>query len=130
MVKIAPSPSPFQTDRNRSRSNSKPRQTIVEPIIDSNRLKPTPEVPQTLKDLRFDQILGQGAYAVVKLAFNRASGRFFAVKTYEKYKLADSAKMKNVRREISLLKDFDHPNIIKLYSSIETPRQVLHSFYK
>jgi len=109
--------SPLKTLTDRSMSNPKNRVKfpIGEPVIIE---------PKALKDIRFDQILGQGAYAVVKLALDKHSGKQVAVKTYEKSKLQDPARMRNVRREISLLKGLEHTNIIKLHSSIETPKQV------
>ncbi len=48
-----------------------------------------------------------------------------AIKTYEKQRLLDPRKMKNVKREISILQNTFHENIIKLHSTLETPTQVL-----
>jgi len=47
-----------------------------------------------------------------------------AIKTYEKYKLKEPHKMKNLFKEVELLKSIDHPNIIKLILSIEDKRQI------
>jgi len=69
--------------------------------------------------------LGQGAYAVVKLAKDKSRNTKVAVKIYEKYNLSDPRRMKNVQREISILQELDHPNIIKLLDSFETPKQVI-----
>lgn len=68
--------------------------------------------------------LGQGSYAVVKLATEKATGEKYAIKTYDKYKLYDIQKKKNVTREISILKTLNHPNIVKLISTIDTSSQV------
>ena len=38
--------------------------------------------------------------------------------------IADPHKMRNVKREISILKKLDHPNIIKLYYAIDKPVEV------
>jgi MAP/microtubule affinity-regulating kinase len=48
-----------------------------------------------------------------------------AIKIYEKVKLNDPMRRKNVEREVQILKKLDHPNIIKLIRTIETPTQVL-----
>lgn len=84
---------------------------------------------------------GQGSYAVVKLAREKRTGQKFAIKTYEKFKLYDATRRRNVKREISLLQDLDHPNIIKLHHTIENTTQInlvmemggqtsLHSYLK
>jgi len=96
---------------------------------------------QCLENYRFERILGQGSYAVVKLAVDKNTSEKVAIKTYEKLRLSDPRKMKNVRREISILQGISHPSIIQLYSSFETIRQIhlvmeyvgktsLHSFLK
>ncbi len=81
---------------------------------------------QCLDMYRFERILGQGSYAVVKLAVDKNTNEKVAIKTYEKLRLSDPRKMKNVRREISILQGLSHNNIIELFSSFETPKQVIH----
>lgn len=44
----------------------------------------------------------------------------FALKTYEKKKLADPQKRKNVAREVKILSKLKNPNIVRLYDVIET----------
>ena len=68
--------------------------------------------------------IGQGAYAVVYVCYHKQSMRKFAIKIYQKAKLNDSMKRKAVQREIMALKKIDHPNIIKMYDLIETPKQI------
>ncbi len=43
-----------------------------------------------------------------------------AMKIYEKRKLNDPEKRRSVSREITLMKKLDHPNIVKLYDTIDT----------
>jgi len=80
--------------------------------------------PHSLNNFKFERVLGQGAYAVVKLAMDKIRGEKVAVKIYEKHHLSDPRRMKNVRREISILQGLDHPNIIKLHDSFDTPKQI------
>jgi serine/threonine protein kinase len=56
----------------------------------------------------------------VRLAVSKCSGVKYAIKTYEKSKLTDHQKRKNVTREIKILSKLRHPNIIKLNSAAET----------
>jgi len=96
--------------------------TDISPGPSSSRANNNNE--QCLENYRFERILGQGSYAVVKLAFDKNTSEKVAIKTYEKLRLSDPRKMKNVRREISILQGVSHPNIIQLYSAFETIRQV------
>jgi serine/threonine protein kinase len=82
--------------------------------------------------------LGQGAYAQVKQAYHKETGLNVAIKIYDKFKLSANAQMKkSVQREIRLLSilsntdqvtaaDFGkgHPNIMKLFDAIDTPKQL------
>jgi serine/threonine protein kinase len=72
----------------------------------------------------YEKVIGQGSYAVVRQAYDRNTGQKVAIKTYEKFKLYDAQRRKNVRREMTLLQELDHPNIIKLYRTIDTVTQV------
>ena len=63
---------------------------------------------------------------MVKLAVDKETNEKVAIKTYEKFKLNDVHKRKNVKREISILQSLDHPNIIKLHKTIDTVTQVLN----
>ena len=46
------------------------------------------------------------------------------MKIYPKYKLNDATKRKSVMREILCMKKFEHPNIVKLYDSFETMKEI------
>lgn len=48
----------------------------------------------------------------------------YALKTYEKKKLQDPQKRKNVAREVKILSKIKHANIIRLYDVIETTSQL------
>ena len=78
----------------------------------------------SISEYKFEKTLGQGSYATVKLAFEKATNKKFAIKIYEKYRLTDHHRMNNVRREISILKKIDHKNIIKLYYALDEKRQI------
>ena len=72
----------------------------------------------------YNEKKGQGSYAQVKYAVDRDSNIKYAIKSYEKYKLVDAQKKKNVEREIFILEKLKHPNIISLHKVIRTPNTV------
>ncbi len=65
-------------------------------------------------------LLGAGGYAEVRLATHKKSGHQVAIKIYEKYKFIDLQIKQNLIREIKVLTRLSHPNIMKLYESIDT----------
>lgn len=47
-----------------------------------------------------------------------------AIKFYDKYKLFDPIKRKNVAREIAILQRISHPNCIAIHRTFENAKQV------
>lgn len=72
----------------------------------------------------YEKVIGQGSYASVRLATNKKTGKKFAIKIYEKIRLLDPMKMKNVKRETEIMSQIQHPNIIQFVSRLETFRQI------
>eukprot|EP00916_Digyalum_oweni_P019570 GHVL01032579.1.p1 GENE.GHVL01032579.1~~GHVL01032579.1.p1 ORF type:complete len:476 (-),score=73.57 GHVL01032579.1:69-1496(-) len=65
--------------------------------------------------------LGQGTYGSVCKAVNKSTGAVRAVKTISK------SQVKNIdrfRQEIAIMKQLDHPNIIKLYETFEDKKNI------
>ena len=75
-----------------------------------------------LKNYRLEKKLGSGSYAIVKYGIEKKTGNEYAIKIYEKYKLVEAHRRKNLRREIAIMNKLDHPSLIKLYHTIETKR--------
>ena len=68
--------------------------------------------------------IGTGSYASVKLGIDKSTNRKVAIKIYDKFKLLDPQKRKNVQREIAILEKMNHPCIIKLVETIENQKTV------
>ena len=64
--------------------------------------------------------IGKGAYATVHLGVHKKYSKKVALKIYLKEKMKDLQRKKSVRREIKLMRRLDHPNIAKLYDTVET----------
>ncbi len=73
-----------------------------------------------LKDYQLGDCLGKGAFGSVYRALNWGTGETVAVK---QIKLADLPKseLRVIMLEIDLLKNLDHPNIVKYQGSVKTP---------
>lgn len=67
--------------------------------------------------------LGSGAFGVVHVGMNTSTGSLMAVKSIRMENVA----MKDVRREIELLKSLEHPNIV-IYHGAEMDKKYLHIF--
>ncbi|KAL6944943.1 hypothetical protein ACO0QE_002385 [Hanseniaspora vineae] len=67
-----------------------------------------------------DEVVGQGAFATVKKAIERSTGRTFAVKIINKRKLIGT-KLDGVQRELEVLKILKHPRIVMLKAYYECP---------
>lgn len=59
--------------------------------------------------------IGQGTFGKVKLGTHIPTGEKVAIKILEKEKISDAADVERVTREIHILKQIRHPNIIQLY---------------
>ncbi|EDZ68926.1 YPL153Cp-like protein [Saccharomyces cerevisiae AWRI1631] len=59
-----------------------------------------------------DEVVGQGAFATVKKAIERTTGKTFAVKIISKRKVIGN--MDGVTRELEVLQKLNHPRIVRL----------------
>ncbi|XP_053408766.1 serine/threonine-protein kinase DCLK3-like isoform X4 [Mercenaria mercenaria] len=62
--------------------------------------------------------LGDGNFAIVRMSKMKATGVEYAMKVIDKPKLKGKEHM--VENEIEIMKDCNHPNIVKLYEEYET----------
>jgi len=68
--------------------------------------------------------IGKGAHAIVKSGVHKSTGRKVAIKIYEKHRIADYQHKTCVDREIRIMKRIKHGNIVELYETIDTTRQL------
>ncbi|KAK6460689.1 kinase-like domain-containing protein [Scheffersomyces coipomensis] len=68
------------------------------------------------------ETIGQGAFATVKKAIERSTGKSFAVKIINRRKALNTTgggALEGVDRELSILRELDHPNIVALKAFYE-----------
>ena len=93
---------------------------------DTENLSPT-SAPSTHRspekvnqDYKFGRMLGEGAYAEVRLAYKKSEGKNYAAKIYDKSKLVDEHRRNSVCREVMLMQKLKHPFIVKFSEAFET----------
>mmetsp|Transcript_30535 Transcript_30535/g.22251 ORF Transcript_30535/g.22251 Transcript_30535/m.22251 type:complete len:103 (-) Transcript_30535:213-521(-) len=65
-----------------------------------------------------DNILGEGAFGMVKKCYLRNSKEARAVKIMDKSVMSETEKVR-LQYEIEILKNLSHPNIVHLYETFE-----------
>ena len=70
---------------------------------------------------KIEGTIGKGSFATVKKAKNRATGVRYAVKVMSKKKMSDEDKQA-MQQEIEILRQVDHPNVVKLVDIFEDER--------
>jgi len=68
--------------------------------------------------------LGVGSFGKVKLGIHIPTGAKVAIKILNRAKIRSLDMEQKVRREIKILRLFDHPHIIRLYEVIDTPTDI------
>jgi len=112
----------------RPSTQSTPRERSSAGRNDRNRAPP----PETLArpSARLGQYeiiktLGEGSFGKVKLAVHRVSGQKVALKIINRRKLQTRDMAGRIEREIQYLQLLRHPHIIKLYTVITSPSEII-----
>ena len=78
----------------------------------------------SIQNYSLRDVIGRGAFAVVREAFHVPSKERCALKTYNKVALLEQSKRKNLIREIKILKKLSHPHIAKFREAINDAQAV------
>ena len=70
-----------------------------------------------------EETIGQGHFAVVKLARHSFSGEKVAIKVIDKSRL-DKLSKEHLFQEVRCMKLVQHPNVVRLYEVIDTPTKL------
>ncbi|KAI9719094.1 MAG: hypothetical protein M1812_003724 [Candelaria pacifica] len=84
-----------------------------------------PKATQRLGQYTIVKTLGEGSFGKVKLAVHQVSGQHVALKIISRRKLISRDMAGRVEREIQYLQLLRHPHIIKLYTVISTPSEII-----
>ncbi|KAI5302871.1 hypothetical protein KEM56_000264, partial [Ascosphaera pollenicola] len=71
------------------------------------------------------QTLGEGEFGKVKLGWKRETGAQVAIKLIRRETLGSNPqRLPKIYREINILKELNHPNIVRLHEIVETDRYI------
>ncbi len=87
-------------------------------------LKDETDNSKTFCDFSFKEQLGEGTFGYVRMAVNNQTGEKVEIKILEKKKLLEYEDIIRIQREIKILKKVRHPNIIHLYSVLQTEENI------
>ena len=71
---------------------------------------------------RIGKVLGNGAFGEVRMCIHRGTGAQRAVKVLRKSNMDEDEK-RMLFNEINILKELDHPNIVKMYEFFEDDKR-------
>lgn len=78
--------------------------------------------PSNIKEIyKIESTIGKGSFATVKKAKHRETGQRYAVKVLSKRKMTEEDLIA-MHTEIEILKQVDHPNIVRLIDIFEDER--------
>lgn len=90
--------------------------------IDESKLRDVSR--KSIERYQIGEVLGEGAFSVVYSAFDSVTKETVAIKAIKKYQL-DEKQRNNVLKEVNLMKQLNHPNIVKLIDFVENE----HCYY-
>lgn len=74
----------------------------------------------TLSDYIIMHTIGKGTFSKVKLGIHKKTKKKVAIKILEKAKIVEKDDFERIVREMSMVTEFDHINVIKVYEMYET----------
>lgn len=80
--------------------------------------------PEFIGDYELGSELGKGSFGTVRVGVHSVTNEKVAIKSYEKSSLLHPNRKKAVEREIKILQKLQHPNIIRLLSTLETSSSI------
>ena len=106
----------IETSNNSNSTIDTEKKQIHSKVIISKKL--------SMEDFKIIRNLGKGSYAKVVYAKNVNNNKNYALKIIDKTLIEREEKVEEVHIEKQLLSQFDHPNIIKLYSTFHNKKKL------
>lgn len=81
-------------------------------------------MPKTVGDYTLLKTLGEGSFSKVKQAVNNKTGEEVAIKIIDRQMVADNNMDTQLRREINVMGQMDHPGLIKLHAVMHSTKNI------
>ncbi|PWA45047.1 Calcium/calmodulin-dependent/calcium-dependent protein kinase [Artemisia annua] len=107
--------------------NVRSQNLVMPEIVNNTTIMPQQQAPSNSLFGKYDvgRLLGCGAFAKVYHARDINTGQSVAIKVINKHKISHNAHLvANVKREIDIMRQLDHPYIIKLYEVMATKTKI------
>ncbi|KAF0695284.1 Aste57867_13901 [Aphanomyces stellatus] len=79
----------------------------------------------TMDMYQLGPVIGSGRFGKVRRATHRLSQQVVAMKIYNKAQVKVDDQIDLIRKEIDIMKEIDHPNVVRLYEILETSEYIL-----
>lgn len=99
------------------------RRSIPFEYLTDGRITTSIERPD-LNSFEYIKQVGQGSYARVFLVKKKETGEYFAMKVLKKAKIFDERSKERVLTERNIIKNVDHPFVVKLHYSFQTDEKL------
>ena len=73
-----------------------------------------------LSEYETKETIGKGTFSKVKLGIHKATNEKVAIKILEKSKIKEKDDLQRIIREMQILNELNHPNIVKVYEICES----------
>jgi len=74
---------------------------------------------ETIGNYKIEEVIGEGTFSKVKLGINRITKEKVAIKILEKSKIIEKDDLERIFREMKIIKQLNHQNIVKVYEIFE-----------
>lgn len=124
-LEISLAPSANRRANNKPPDASSRRPNGGHPHRSTEQPQPQKKAEQRIGAYQIIRTLGEGSFGKVKLAVHRVTNQQVALKIIARKKLISRDMAGRVEREIEYLQLLRHPHIIKLYTVIKTPLEII-----
>lgn len=114
-----------RNSRDNRPQNGGPVNPMPAPARSQQERPPASRASQRLGQYKIVKTLGEGSFGKVKLAVHEISQQQVALKIISRRKLVTRDMAGRIEREIQYLQLLRHPHIIKLYTVITTPSEII-----
>lgn len=124
-LSISASSNARRNSRDNRPQNGGPVNPLPAPTRTPQERPPASRASQRLGQYKIVKTLGEGSFGKVKLAVHEISQQQVALKIISRRKLVTRDMAGRIEREIQYLQLLRHPHIIKLYTVITTPNEII-----